>query len=178
MKNVFRYTMLALAAMLLVVMPAQAQINSTTATVTLNYTVTASISVSASPASVTFPSNGGAAQPITITANWNLPATGYSSVKVYAYFGSTTALTGPVSIPTSAVSATINGTADGACTTTDNGFASTCDDSVHGATAVTGITGSNYNNGSSSTTLVLTLASGFNQAGSYSGTLNVVAYAS
>ena len=83
-------------------------LNSTAATVALNASLIESLTVNASPAQVTFtlaPSGTAAGSaPVVITTAWALAKT-RTSVKVYAYFTSTTALTDGANdnIPTSAV---------------------------------------------------------------------------
>jgi hypothetical protein len=109
-----RIAVIALA-MTLAVSTASAQaLNSTAQPIALNATLTESLTVSLSASSVNFNlAAGSAANPgltgVTATTKWAL-ATTRSSVGVYAYFASTTALTDGAgdNIPTSAFSISDN----------------------------------------------------------------------
>lgn len=87
--------------------------NSNNATVNLNAVMAESLTVSASPATVNFTlaasgtANGSA--PVAITTTWTL-GKARTSMRVYAYFSSTTALTDGVgdNIPTSSVLGSVN----------------------------------------------------------------------
>lgn len=99
----------------------QAQLNSNTATVNLNAVLGESLTVTASPGTVNFtlvpsgPVNGSA--PVAIQTQWALAA-GRTSVSLFAYFASATALTDGAgnNIPTSNVFGSVNGGAYGAFT--------------------------------------------------------------
>ncbi len=105
---------LGLVAMMSQASNAQA-LNSNTASVNLNAVLAESLTVSASPAIVNFTlaasgtANGSA--PVAITTSWTL-GKGRTSMKVFAYFSSGTALTDGANdnIPTSAVLGNVNTT--------------------------------------------------------------------
>ena len=97
-------------------------LNSTVANVNLNAKLLESVTVVAGPATVNFalvpsgPANGD--NPVSITTSWALAKT-RTSVKVYAYFSSGTALTDGAgdNIPNTSVTGSINGGAAAAFTT-------------------------------------------------------------
>jgi hypothetical protein len=119
---------------------------------------------------------GSASPVVTITTAWNLSSTHGGGINIVAYFASSNALvSGGSNIPSSAISCTVDGTNDGAMTATEYGETNTCSNASLGhATTQVVLTGSNLT-GTQNDTLTLTLASGTYAAGSYSGTLNVVA---
>lgn len=100
--------------------------NSTAQSVSLSSSVSESLTVSVSPTSLVIP-NSGASAPITATVSYALipanhtgvscPGTSCSGIFSDVWFATTTALTGPVSIPSSNVeiaSATFGGTVSAA----------------------------------------------------------------
>jgi hypothetical protein len=111
----------ALALAFAFVPASHAQVNSNIATVNLNAPLAESVTVAAGPATVNFtlapngPANGSA--PVSITTSWALAKT-RTSVKLYAYFSSATALTDGSgdNIPTSSVTGSVNGGAFAAFT--------------------------------------------------------------
>jgi len=104
----------ALVLAFLMVPASRAQVNSNVATVNLNAPLAESVTVVAGPGTVNFtlapngPATGSA--PVTITTSWALAKT-RTSVKLYAYFSSATALTDGAgdNIPNTSVKGSING---------------------------------------------------------------------
>lgn len=117
--KVFNKARLVLGAMSLMLVMSQAshaQLNSNSPTVALNATLAESLTVAAGPATVNFTlvPNGtvtGSA-PVVVTTTWALAKT-RTSVKLYAYFASTSALTDGAAgdiIPTANVTGNVNAT--------------------------------------------------------------------
>jgi hypothetical protein len=125
--NALKKAALFLGAMglaLAVSQPSYAQaLNSGPSTVNLNATLGESLTISAGPALVNFTlvPNGSAtgSAPVSITTSWALAKT-RTSVALYAYFTSATALTDGAgdNIPTSSVTGSVNGGAAAAFTAT------------------------------------------------------------
>ena len=94
--NKTRLLLGALALTLVMSPVSHAQVNSNNATVTLNASMVEALTVTATPATVNFtlaadiPATGSA--PVSITTTWTLAKT-RTSVKLYAYFSTATALT-------------------------------------------------------------------------------------
>ena len=116
------WMILGVLALILAMAPAsQAQLNSNQATVALNATLAESLTVAAGPGTVSFilPASGTANgnAPVSIDTTWTLAPT-RTSVKLFAYFSSTTALTDGSgnNIPTSKVSGSVNAGPFGAFT--------------------------------------------------------------
>jgi len=155
-----------------------AQVNSNNATVTLTANMVESLSVSATPSAVNFTlaasgtSTGSA--PVVITTTWTL-AKSRTSVKLYAYFASATALTDGASdnIPAANVTGALNaGTAAA--------FNSATPFSASGLTLFTqAITASNDNSshGPDSLVLAINTAGLALPAATYTGVLNIQAQA-
>jgi hypothetical protein len=181
-----RNSLLALAAMLFAVLPAQAgaQTNSNAAAVSLSMSVQESITVTATPASVVFtysPAAGGtatASAPIAWTTTAQL-GSGHTFLATYAFFASSTAAltNGSQSIPASEVFAAMNGGTAAACTASvsppnDLGGGAYCGSNIaYTATPAAGQT-------TQSGTALLSLANLGNLVpGSYTGTLTFQAEA-
>lgn len=117
MKKYFRYVLAGLLVFTLSGAPAFAG-PSATASVALSLNVNESLTLSATPPSIAFTYDGvnsaTASGPISVTTSWSLD-TGHTNLAVYAYFASTTALSGPQSIPTSEVIAAIDSQGPAAC---------------------------------------------------------------
>jgi hypothetical protein len=110
----------AIALIMLVTPASHAQLNSGASTVALNANLGESLTLSVSAASVNFtlvPSGtANGSTPVGITTTWVL-STARTSLNVYAYFSSGTALTdGTNNIPTSSFNGSINGGAYSAFT--------------------------------------------------------------
>lgn len=159
-----------------------AQVTSTTATVGLTYTVGESISVSATPSSgVTFTGTTPSTPNISVTTTWQL-ATNHAAANVDFFFSSATgALTsGSSNIPASAISLKVDSGSYAPCNAnppSDDPVAvtgATCDSGVNLISAITA-------NPTSSETDTVNLEYNGNPAtlaaGSYTGTLNIVAVA-
>jgi len=108
-------SVLALAILFFVAVPAQAQVTSNQASVNLSMTISESITVSASPANISFtysPSGGGTATasgPITVVTSANLAA-GHNRLDVYGWLSSASAaLSGPSNITSAQVFANTTG---------------------------------------------------------------------
>jgi hypothetical protein len=172
------FSMLAMVLILSPCSRAQA-LNSGPTTVALNATLAESLTLAVAPTTVTFtlvPSgtaNGNS--PVTITTTWVL-GTGRTSLNVYAYFTSTTALTdaGTDIIPTSKFNGSVDG---GAYSPFTGGAGSFGANSKVVYNRVIG--GAGTFNASHADTLGLQIdTTGLNlPAGSYAGTLNIQAQA-
>jgi hypothetical protein len=110
-----RVAVVAMAMTFAVSMASAQALNSTAQPISLNATLAESLTVTLSSSSVNFNLTAGSANNpglsgVTATTKWAL-STGRSSVGVYAYFGSTTALTDGAgdNIPTSAFTISDNG---------------------------------------------------------------------
>jgi hypothetical protein len=171
----------ALALALAFVPASHAQaLNSNAPTVLLNAPLAESLTVVAGPGTVNFAlvPNGSAAgsAPVTITTSWALGKT-RTSVKLYAYFASATALTDGAgdNIPTSSVTGSINGGAAAAFTTATpfgaNGLAPVF-------SAVIGAAGTfNSSHGPDTVGLTINTTGLALPAATYTGTLNIQAQA-
>jgi len=109
------FSVVALAVLLFMAIPAQAQIQSNQASVNLSMTISESLTISATPANISFtynPASGGTATasgPITVVTSANL-ASGHTILQVFGWLSSTTAaLSGPSNIPSSEVFANTTG---------------------------------------------------------------------
>ncbi len=163
----------------LVISPAShAQVNSNNANVTLNANMVETLTVTATPATVNFtlaasgPATGSA--PVSITTTWTLAKT-RTSVKLYAYFSSATALTDGAgdNIPAANVTGAVNG---GAAAPFTSATAFTAD----GLTVFTqAIAAGNYNSthGPDSIVLVINTSGLALPAATYTGVLNIQAQA-
>jgi hypothetical protein len=169
-----------LITLALCLVPAQAQavtVNSNVQTVALTMTVGESITLSATPATITFTYDGSnaatASGPVTVTTSWQL-ASGHTSVYESAYFSSTTALTGPSSIPTSQFMQKIDGTGTPSACNVSGNFSTTAScQPIINTTTVTPLTLS----GRTDTLLFSLSGVGILGAGSYTGTINIAAQA-
>ena len=172
------FSVLAMSLMLSSVGRAQA-LNSGPTTVALNATLAESLTLAVAPTTVSFtlvPSgtaNGNS--PVTITTTWVL-GTARTSLNVYAYFTSTTALTdaGTDIIPTSKFNGSINGGAFSSFTGGTGPFG------VNSKVVFSRVIGgAGTFNASHADTLGLQIdTTGLNlPAGSYTGTLNIQAQA-
>lgn len=177
MKNLFRTALAMILAVALSGAPAMAQIPSNVATVNLSMTIQSSLTVAATPANITFNYTGGgnatASGPINITTTWNLGSP--EILAVMAYFSSTTALTGPNSIMVSQVFASANGGGSTACTGT---FTNQVPASTPGATCFVNSAQTVSGTGSENDSLLLSLQNLTPTPGTYTGVLNISAYAS
>lgn len=158
---------------------AQTPVGSNTATVGLAYAIGESITVSATPATTVFTGTPATTGSIAVTTSWVL-----SSIRTHLdtnlYFSTATAaLTDGVgdNIPSSEVFANMNGGAYSACNKnpavdiTGAVAGATCNVGFGVAISSTNLTGSNTTN----FTLQLQGLSGSLPAGTYTGTLNIVA---
>ncbi|MGD0909004.1 MAG: hypothetical protein ABSA96_15590 [Candidatus Acidiferrales bacterium] len=172
--------MSALTLTLVLAQASQAQaINSNQATVNLNAVLAESLTVSASPATVNFTlaasgtSNGSA--PVAITTTWALGKT-RTSVKVYAYFTGTTALSDGAGdiIPTSSVLGSIN---SGAYAPFTGGAATFNVNSLLVLSQTIGAAGTFNSSHSDNVALQINTTGLALPAATYTGTLNVQAQA-
>jgi len=161
--------------LILFAVPAKAQqLSSNTATVSLTFNAAASLSITATPANISFNATGAASGPITVVTTWNLPTT-YHGIVGYAYFSTSTALSGPANIPASAIMATVDGTSQG-------GFVQTDPTGGSNGMQYTGAANINFPakpyTGSQTDTLLLSIQNaGSYTPGGYTGTLNFAATA-
>jgi hypothetical protein len=174
--------LLALALTVGVVLPANAQaaVTATPASVSLSYTIGESLTVSALPASVTFTGATPTTGAITVTTTWVLAST-RTAVNVNFGLGSVSAalVNGSNNIPVSKVFLNTNGSAYGNCTQAGGADSTLTGMLVVGAICNNGIaqaiTTAN-DAGSRSDTVTLQLQGlGALPAGTYTGTLTVVA---
>jgi hypothetical protein len=174
-----RLLTLIVAISLVLALPAMAgtTINSTTQSVTVNITVAESVTLSLSGGPINLPANGNVSNSVTSTYGYTLiPANHTTGVWAVAWFSSATAaLSGAANVPASAISLQ-----------TDAGAFATCGGSAMYGITVTSATcvASNVINQPGVTTTPT--ASGYNDtftlkytgaalnAGSYTGTLNVM----
>jgi len=172
--------MSALGLTLVLTQASKAQaINSNQATVNLNAVLAESLTVSASPATVNFTlaasgtSNGSA--PVAITTTWALGKT-RTSVKVYAYFTGTTALSDGAGdiIPTSSVLGSINA---GAYAPFTGGAATFNVNSLLVLSQTIGAAGTFNSSHSDNVALQINTTGLALPAATYTGTLNVQAQA-
>jgi hypothetical protein len=179
LKPWFAVSALAMAFVAVPASHAQA-LNSNAPTVLLNAPLAESLTVAAGPGTVTFalapngPANGSA--PVSVTTTWALAKT-RTSVKLYAYFASATALTDGAgdNIPTSSVTGSINGGAAAAFTTATpfgaNGLAAIFTAAIGGAGTF------NSTHGPDTIGLTINTAGLGLPAATYTGTLNIQAQA-
>jgi hypothetical protein len=154
-------------------------LNSNTATVNLNAVLAESLTVSASPATVNFTlaasgtSNGSA--PVAITTTWTLGKT-RTSMKLFAYFSSTTALTDGAgdNIPTSSVLGSINA---GAFAPFTGGTGPFGVNSIQVFSQVVGAAGTFNSTHSDNVALQINTTGLALPAATYTGTLNIQAQA-
>jgi len=182
MKALQKKAWLALGAFGLALAMSQAsyaQINSNNATVNLNAPLAESLTVTASPATVNFTlvpngtANGSA--PVSITTTWALART-RTSVKLYAYFSSTNALTDGSgdNIPAANVTGAVNsGTAQPFTgTTAFSNFGLTVFSQTIGAAGTF-----NSSHGPDTIALTINTAALALPAATYTGVLNIQAQA-
>jgi hypothetical protein len=180
--NVLKKTRLILGALGLVLTMSQvshAQLNSGASTVNLNAPLAESLTLAAGPATVNFAlvPNGAAAGnvPVSITTTWALAKT-RTSVKLYAYFSTTNALTDGAgdNIPAANVTGSVNGGAAAAFTgaTPYTAFGITVFNQVIGAAGT-------FNSSHGPDTIALSInTTGLTlPAATYTGVLNVQAQA-
>lgn len=178
MKKLFRVALAAILSLALSGAPAMAQIPSNIATVNLSMTISESLTVTATPGAVDFSYNGtGAATasgPISVTTTWFFGQNRVLSSA--AYFSSTTALSGPTNISVNNVMGAVDGGAAHACNGTMSTLlpaapaATNCDPFIVGKSVTGG--------GTETHTLLLSLTGITPGVGTYSGVLNISAYAS
>jgi hypothetical protein len=169
----------ALGLVLTMSQVSHAQLNSSVSTVNLNAPLAESLTVSAGPATVNFAliPNGSAAgsAPVSITTTWALAKT-RTSVKLYAYFATTNALTDGAgdNIPAANVTGSVNGGAAAAFTgaTPYTAFGMTVFTQAIGAAGT-------FNSSHGPDTIGLTInTTGLNlPAATYTGVLNIEAQA-
>ena len=177
--NYKAWMILGVLALVLAMAPvSQAQLNSNQATVALNATLAESLTVTAGPGTVSFilpaagVANGNSA--VTVDTAWVLAPT-RTSVNLYAYFSSTTALTDGAgnNIPTSNVSGSVNAGAYGAFTGGAGPFGT---ESIHVFNQA--ITSANWSSSRSDSVALRIDTTGLGlPSGTYTGTLNIQAQA-
>lgn len=176
MKKQMWFVLAAIALVLLVTPASHAQLNSGPSTVALNATLGESLTLAVSPTSVTFAlspsgtSNGNS--PVSITTTWVLGSS-RTSLNVYAYFSSTTALSDSLghNIPTTNFNGSVNGGGYASFTGSTGPFGANAV-TVYSLSSLTGVFNSSHsdNLGLQINTTGLGLP-----AGTYTGTLNVQA---
>jgi hypothetical protein len=189
MKNFWKMSV-GLFVLMLALMPAAAQgstINSNAGSVALSMTVGESLSVSATPATISFTPSGSAATAsgaITVTTSWQLAAT-RSQLYTVAYFSTPTSalVNGSSVIPASDIFASVDSGTAAACNGTSlpmsglgisGGMCGTSGIIFNGGSQLSGGTFT----GSHNDTILLSMQGlpALN-AGTYSGTLTIVAAA-
>ena len=154
-------------------------LNSNTATVALNAVLAESLTVNASPAIVNFTlaasGTSAGSSPVSITTTWALGKT-RTSVKVYAYFTSATALTDGAgdNIPTSSV---LGAVGTGAYAPFTGGAATFNVNSILVLSQAIGAAGTYNSSQTSSVGLEINTTGLTLPAATYTGTLNVQAQA-
>jgi len=147
------------------------------ASVSLSMTVQAAASMVCTPASISFTYTGGtgtASAPISCTFSWNV-GPGYTFIDFVAYLngGATAGLSGPTSIPASNIFSSNDNGAPVPCTQTTPGILggsnAGCYVLLPSSPNLTG------NNGTMTHTFLLSVSQGGLAAGTYTGSLTVVA---
>jgi hypothetical protein len=175
MKNIARIALAVILSVGISGAPALAQITSNNATVGLSMQINETLTVTATPANITFNYASGSATasgPIQIATAYNLSTT--RTLAVMAYFSSTTALTGGSGVMVSNVYASSNGGSSQPCTGT---FTNQVPASTPGATCFVNDAQSVSGSGTEIDSLVLSLQSLSGTPGTYTGVLNISAYA-
>lgn len=179
MKKAISFMLAAVLALGLSGAPAFAQIGSNVATVQLSMTIAPSLTLTATPGNVSFTYANGSATasgPIQITTTYNLPNSPQESLAVMAYFSNASAaLVGANnSISAANVLASANG---GAALPCNQDHTNQGPIWVPGATCFVNSANTVFGSGTEGDSLLLSLQNVSSMPDTYSGVLNISAYA-
>jgi hypothetical protein len=195
MKAAFLLASMALAALVIVPLHvANAQTPTATSTLSLTYTVPESLTLTVTPSSVQFNTNGVGSSSISATVTWNVYGTTTEKAWiVYPYFSSSTALVSSQNsantVSTSQLTLSVDGGTAASCNgsgsynhfTNNTGSSNVCPAIFYGDNAANTFTTANVpgtipTKGTQTSTLALVITGTDKQnAGSYTGTLNLIA---